>query len=654
MNVFELFAKLGLDSSEFEKGLDNSEKKGSEFGKKLGSVIGTGAKVAGAAIAATGAATVATAKAFVSGVGSVAAYGDEIDKNSQKMNMSAKGYQEWAFILEHTGTSIEGMKTSMKKLVTSAEEGDEAFQTLGISQEQLKNMSPEETWNATISALQNVEDAGQRTALATKLLGKGAVELAPLFNISAEATEAMRKQVNDLGGVMSDDAVKAAAGYRDSLKNMNTALSGMKNNMLSSFLPAFSTTMDGLSSIFSGSDIDGGLQKVESGIKSLADGLVSKAPQLFAIGGSILNALLSSITTNLPVLLNAAVPIILELASGIIENAPAILSAVISVIGTIASALGDPANLENVINSAVAIIMTISNSISENAETVIPAIVEIIMQMFTALTDESVLMPLLQAGLSVITSIVQGILKAIPVLIKNLPALITNIVNFIVNSTPLLIQGAIQLFMGIIQAIPQIIVELGKNLPSIIKAIVNGLIAGTAQIVGVGSDLIRGLWNGISNMAKWIKEKIQGFGKGILDNLKSFFGIHSPSTVFRDSIGKNLALGIGEGFSKEMNEVARDMAASAGEITDEVNDALSLDGLTASGTVNMNGYSMMANGNRLDSASGSTVSMDGIMDYIDRRLSNMEFTIPVYIGGKKIDQQIINANARNIVVSGGR
>lgn len=654
MNVFELFAKLGLDSSEYDKGLENSEKKGSDFGKNLGNVVGTGAKVAGAAIMATTAATVASAKAFVSGVANVSSYGDAIDKNSQKMNMSAKGYQEWDFILKHTGTSIESMKTSMKKLTTSAEEGNDAFSKLGITQEDLKNMSPEETWNKTINALQKVEDAGERTALATKLLGKGAVELGPLFNTSAEETENMRKQVHDLGGVMSDEAVKASANYQDSLQNMNTALSGMKNNMLSSFLPAFTTTMDGLSAIFSGKDIDGGLKKIEDGIKGLADGLVAKAPQVFQIGGSILKALLSSITTNLPILLDAAVPIILELASGIIQNAPSILSAVLSVIGTIASALGDPANLSGLLTSAVDMILVLSDAISTNAPTVIPAIVDIIMQMLTALTDEKVLMPLLQAGLSVITSIVQGILKAIPVLIKNLPALITNIVNFIVKSTPMIIQAAIQLFMGIIQAIPQIVVELGKQMPTIIKAIANGLLQGIGQIASVGSDLIRGLWKGISDMGKWIKDKIQGFGKGVLNSLKDFFGIHSPSTVFRDVIGKNLALGIGEGFSEEMNDVAKDMAESAGGLTDDVNDALSFDGLTASGSVNMNGYSMMANGNRLDSANSGTASMENIMDYIDRRLSKIEITAPIYIGGKKIDQQIVMASARSAVISGGR
>ena len=80
------------------------------------------------------------------------------------MNMSAQGYQEWAFILEHAGASIEGMKTSMKKLTVAAEEGNDAFATLGISEEQLAAMSPEETWNATIEALQNVTDDHRKSS----------------------------------------------------------------------------------------------------------------------------------------------------------------------------------------------------------------------------------------------------------------------------------------------------------------------------------------------------------------------------------------------------------------------------------------------------------------------------------------------------------
>lgn len=222
-------------------GKDAAKSAGEETGKELGNSIATGLKTTAAviagAMAAVAGAAVAAGKAFIDSANDVAAWGDQVDKESQKMNMSAAGYQEWSFILEHAGASIEGMKNSMKKLTVAAEEGNDAFTALGISQEQLASMTPEETWNATIAALQNVADEGERTALASELLGKGAVELAPLFNMTAEETAALKDQVYELGGVMSDDAVKAAAEYQDQLQNMQTSLKGLKNNIMSQFLP---------------------------------------------------------------------------------------------------------------------------------------------------------------------------------------------------------------------------------------------------------------------------------------------------------------------------------------------------------------------------------------------------------------------------------
>lgn len=647
MNVFDLFAKLSLDSSEYEAGLDNAEKKGSKFGAGLKTAAGV---ATGALVAATGA-TVAGTKAFVDGVSAVASYGDNIDKMSQKMNMSAEAYQEWDFVMQHAGTSIDSMQASMKTLSGAVETGKDAFERLGLSQEQIASMSSEDLFSATITALQGVEDETERTYLAGQLLGRGATELGALLNMSAEDVTNMKQQAHELGGVLSDDTVKAAAGFQDSLQNMQTSFTGMKNSMLADFLPSFSTTMEGLSKIFSGNDIEGGLSMIESGISDLAKSLVAKAPQIMQIGGTILKALLSSITSNLPVLLNAAVPVIMEIGNGIIAAAPDILTAVMSLIGTIGSSLADPANLSNLINSAVAVVLTISDAISQNAETVIPAIVEIIMQMLTALTDESVLMPLLSAGLSVITAVVQGILKAIPVLIKNLPAIIDNIVKFLVNSTPMIISAAIQLLMGIISAIPEIIVELGRNLPSIISSIVSGLGQGIGQIANVGMNLIQGLWNGISSMKDWIWSKIKDFGGSIVQALKAFFGIHSPSTVFRDEVGKMLALGLGEGFEDEIGAVSKDMEKSAADLASDVSNAMSFDPVSIGAS--MNASTMKATGG-FNTASASEKMLNSFVPAITNAIKDLQLNVPVYIGQNKIDQQVATAQARNNVISGGR
>ena len=79
-------------------------------------------------------------------------------------------------------------------------------------------------------------------------------------------------------------------------------------------------------------------------------------------------------------------------------------------------------------------------------------------------------------------------------------------------------------------------------------------------MLNIGKNMVEGIWNGIKNAKDWVLDKIRGFGKSIVDGIKNIFGIHSPSTVFRDQIGNNLALGIGEGFSNTMKDVSSDMA----------------------------------------------------------------------------------------------
>ena len=137
MNVFELFAKLGLDTSDYENSLDGAEKSASSFGSKLKSGIGTAAGITAGAIATTTAATVAGTKAFIDGVSNVAEYGDRVDKLSQKMNMSATSFQEWDFIMQHAGTSIESMQASIKTLSNAAETGNEALKDLDYHKKKL-------------------------------------------------------------------------------------------------------------------------------------------------------------------------------------------------------------------------------------------------------------------------------------------------------------------------------------------------------------------------------------------------------------------------------------------------------------------------------------------------------------------------------------
>lgn len=176
------------------------------------------------------------AKWFWDTTDAVAEYGDHIDKTSQKMNLSAEAYQQWSFIAEHSGTSIDGLKMSMKTLAVQAENNSDAFNKLGMSYDDINKMSQEELFENTIKALQGVKDTTERTAIATQLLGRGAMELGPLFNSSASDIDDMKDRLNDLGGVMSERLVKNSAAYEDAMTDLQAAVQGAKNNIADFFM----------------------------------------------------------------------------------------------------------------------------------------------------------------------------------------------------------------------------------------------------------------------------------------------------------------------------------------------------------------------------------------------------------------------------------
>ena len=222
--------------------VEASEKAGKESGGKFGESFSKNLKKAGVAIGAVlagaGAAAVGAGKSFINAANDVSAMGDSIGDNAAKMGISTKAYQEWDFVLQRAGSSIDAMKTSMKTLQTAAASNNDAFKELGITQEELNSLNPEELFNRTVTALQGVENTTQRTALASKLLGKGAVELGGIFNMTAEETEAAKQKMYELGAYMDEDAIAASDDYQDTLTDLQDSIGGVKTRVMKDFLPA--------------------------------------------------------------------------------------------------------------------------------------------------------------------------------------------------------------------------------------------------------------------------------------------------------------------------------------------------------------------------------------------------------------------------------
>ena len=175
---------------------------------------------------------------------------------------------------------MDAMGASSKKLATASQSASKqqvaAVEAWGLSMEQVSSMSAEELFESVVSGLQGMEESTERTAIATTLLGKGAQELGPLFNTSAEDTQAMIDAVNDLGGVMSNESVKASAAYQDAMQDMQTAMDGAKRNLVSQFLASMTTVMGGLTALFTGDK--GGLEQINSGISDMVSKITEMLP----------------------------------------------------------------------------------------------------------------------------------------------------------------------------------------------------------------------------------------------------------------------------------------------------------------------------------------------------------------------------------------
>ena len=526
--------ELGASASEASKEV------GEQAGKDFGNALATGLKATAAtiatAVAAVTAAAVATGKAFIDAANDVAEWGNTVDKESQKMNMSAAGYQEWSFILEHAGTSIDGMKTAMKKLTVAAEEGDDAFAALGITQEQLAAMSPEETWNATVAALQNVSDEGERTYLASQLLGKGAVELAPLFNMTAEETDALKQQVYDLGGIMSDDAVKAAAEYEDQLQNMKTSLTGLKNNIMSQFLPGISSVMEGLSLLFSG---NGGMEQIQAGLMDITSQIAELSPQFVELAGAIIMSLLDAFGPQLPTLLTgifgflnqalvgvvqlipSLMPVVTLAIQGLIQTVfqclPLITSSLITLITDLVTWLASGNNAKTFMSGIVQLVTQIVSQISMVLPIILPAIAQIISALVIELTSPDNIQLLINAVLLVAGATFMALVNTVPTLISFVQDVLQNLggilANFFGFAVPLVAQG----IAGIVTTVQ----GWGANIKGYIDGLINSIRDGINNWL---ANLQNSFINGFNTILGWvwsIVSTIQGFVYDCINTLAS-------------------------------------------------------------------------------------------------------------------------------------
>lgn len=578
---------------------------GQNAGSNFAAGLGKGLAVAGAATAAVTAAAVKAADAFVSAASDVAAYGDNIDKMSQKMGISATAYQEWDFVMQHCGTSMESLKASMKTLASAAETNSEAFERLGLSQEDIANMSQEDLFGATIEALQQVEDETERTYLAGQLLGRGATELGPLLNMTAEETAEMKEQLHELGGVMSDEDVKAAAAFDDQLQDMQTAFSGLKRGMMSEFLPALTGVAEGLTDIFTG-NYDQGLEKISQGIDQVVSNISDMLPKLIEIGGSIIESLAEAIISNLDKLLPVLVDVVMGISNMIIENLPLL------------------------IETGVQLILQIALGIAEALPDLLPTIVDVVIAVVDTLIDNVDL--LIDASIALIIGLATGLINALPRLLVRIPEIIIKIVETLISSVSKLNDAAKEIIMSLASGILSFLGKIGEVALDLIVALAQGLVDFKDKIFESATNIMESFGEGILGFI----DKAKNWGHDLIDNFVG--GIKDKINSVVDAC-KNIAGTIADylGFSEPEKGPLSDFHTYAPDMIDLFTEGLEDSKSQLEGTLT-SVLELPANDMLMSAAPAGAGAI----------------TIPVYIGQEKLDTIILNSQQRQSLVSGGR
>lgn len=559
------------------------EKGGQEAGSSFGASMAKG--IAAAAAAVTGAA-VALVKGVVDGAKETAAFGDTIDKASQKIGMSTKAYQEWDYVLNLAGTNMQSMSAGMKTLTNKFDDAiggsktaQETFQRLGLSMEDISSMSREDLFKATITAFQGMEESAERAALANDLFGRSGQELAPLFNQTAEATQEQIDRANEYGMIMGEDLVKDSAAFVDAQTTLKGTITGLKNSLMGEFLPSLTSVTEGMAAFLAGDS--GGLGMMQSGIQEFVNSLMANLPKVMEFGAGILQALGEGIIQNLPALIESAVQIIMQLTQTLLDNLPMLITAAMGIITALVQGLTEA--LPVLLGELPNIIQTVVLTLMDNLPALIECVTSLVVAIAEALPD--IIMAIIEILPDLIVTVVMTLIDQIPVLI-----------DCAIQVTAAIVKALPQIFMAIINALVKLVVELAgklrekwvefkkaagewiskiwsgiqekwgtliQNIVKFFKQIPQKIGDALRNIGEVGKNLVKGLWNGITNVTSWVLDKIKGFGKSILNGIKKIFGIGSPSkemAYFGEMLDAGLAQGI-ERNTKPISNAIDDITA---------------------------------------------------------------------------------------------
>ena len=578
-------------------------------------------------------------------------WADDINTLSATTGLSTAELQKFEYATDLIDVSIETLSTSMSrniKSMNSARAGTgataDAYRRLGVAVVDANGelRDGQTVFNESIRALGDIANETERDAIAMELFGRSARDLNPLIEGGIDDLEALGNSAEQLGLILSQDALDDLNSFNDSLDILKANASASGRVIAGAFAGEFKIATDiignavpvlarGFAELFGGDDVEGAANHLTDVLTDLGKDILSKIteelPQFLERFNAFIMAIASSTIENLPTVINEILPALIKgltdlvrkatkllptllpllvdgamtLFTGILDGLNQVIDLLLPMLPGIVQQICDTlvTNLPLIIEGGITLLMGLITGIS----TSMPMIVQTIVDMMPMITNTIMVnLPLiLQAGIDILLSIIDGIVQMLPDLIPTIVQAVILICDVLLENLPLIIDAAIEIIVALVEGLAEAMPKLVEYLPKIIIKICDTLIeklpllldAALEIMIALGEGLIKcipdlvkavpkifmGIFNAFKKLdwGKIGKDLMAGIGKGITQGLtalldtvketaekvvngvKSFFGIHSPSTLFRDEIGLNMAAGIGVGFENEMDKVAKDM-----------------------------------------------------------------------------------------------
>ena len=636
MNLFELFVKIGADTTEANKGIDEVGQKTSGLGEKLKSGLATAGKVAVAGVAAG-----ATAIGAL-GTKAVAAYADYEqlvggvetlfkDSQDQVMDYANNAYKTAGLSANEYMETVTSFSASLLQSLdgdTSAA-ADKANLAITDMSDNANKMGTDMT------SIQNAYQGFAKsnyTMLDNLKLGYGGTQaemerlLADAEKISgikydissyADIVDAVHVVQTEMG-ITGTTAEEAASTIQGSFGMMKSAwqnlVTGMAdpdqdlgvlvgnftdsvviagNNLIpriQELLPRIveaTTSLIGTVSEQLPAILGTVLPSLVEGATNLVTGLMAALPSVLSVladvAPTVINTLVPALIELLPQITQTGIDVIVSLAQGIADALPQLIPAATDAIIEIVEVLTSPENLGNLIDAALAIILALVDGLVDATPKLIAAVPDVIANLVTAIIAN---MPkILEAGVEITMALADGLIKALPELIAAIPNLILGIVQGIIDNLPEIIMAGPKIIAalatGLVEASPDIVMVI----PQLIRSIVDTFLS--FDWGSIGKNIVEGIKNGFVNMWNSFKQTVENVFTGLVDGVKSFLGIASPSKVFA-GIGGYMAEGLGQGFDKEFSNVKRGIQSQLdfGTMTFGMSSFGHLPALAGAGTTN--------------------------------------------------------------------